>query len=313
MENKTIVITGGAGFIGNNLASFLLEKGHKVICIDNLFFSNYQNINHLLKNKNFKFIRADVVSKKAFSKIKGRIDEVYALASIASPKIYKVNKLETIKVNTIGVINTLKFAKKKKAKVLLASSSEVYGTSKKEMSEDNFGNVNPIGPRSCYTETKRTSETIAQYFKEKGLDVRIIRIFNTYGPGMNLKDGRVFSDFIFNLIHETPFVINGDGKQIRSFCYIDDLINAINIIMNSEENNGVINVGNVESISIKNLKELLEKKVGVKKLTIYKNIDSDDTLKRIPVIDKILNMGWKPSINLMEGVDKTLKFYGLIE
>ena len=309
MKSKTILVTGGAGFIGSHLCKFLLERGNKVICLDNLFTGSLSNIVNLKSYQNFEFVNHDIIKPY----YRENIDEIYNLACPASPIHYKKNPIKTIKTCTIGVINILGLAKKNKAKVLQASTSEIYGDPEIHPQNENYkGNVNTIGPRSCYDEGKRCAETLfMDYYREHNLRIKIIRIFNTYGPNMAVDDGRVISNFINQAIRGKDITINGDGSQTRSFQYINDLVNAIVLMMNSKESFiGPVNIGNPNEISIKDLALKVLKLTNSKSNLIFQNLPIDDPKRRMPDISMALkNLKWNPNVDLDLGLKSTIKYF----
>ena len=309
MKNKTIVITGGAGFIGSHLCSRLSMLGHKIICIDNLFTGSFRNIKHLTEHSNFEFINHDIVQPIYLD----NVDEIYNLACPASPIHYNINPIKTIKTCTLGVINMLGLAKKNNSKILLASTSEIYGDPEiHPQTEDYFGNVNPIGPRSCYDEGKRCSETLfMDYHREHNLKIKIIRIFNTYGPNMAVNDGRVVSNFINQALHNKDLTINGNGNQTRSFQYIDDLISGMIKMMNTGNDFiGPINIGNPNEISMNNLASAIMDLTNSKSQIIYQDLPKDDPKRRNPDISLAKNkLNWKPLYNLETGLLKTINYF----
>jgi len=307
---KTILVTGGTGFLGSHLCEKLLEMGNYVICVDNNFTGDMKNIEHLRLNKNFEFIRHDV-TKDLFIEV----DEIYHLACPASPKDYQHNSIKTIKTNILGTLNMLGLAKRTKAKILLTSTSEIYGDPKiSPQIEEYWGNVNPIGIRSCYDEGKRLAETLMmEYHRNCGVDTRIVRIFNTYGPRLNKNDGRVISNFIVQALDDKPITIYGDGSQTRSFCYVDDQINGLIKLMNSDYNLPV-NIGNPQEITIKEIAEMIKKLTNSKSEIIHKDLPQDDPTRRNPDITKARTiLGWEPKINLEEGLIKTIKYFEKIK
>ena len=312
MKIKKIIITGGAGFIGSHLCKKILNEGHKVICIDNLFTGSKYNIKNLLNNKNFKFINHDITNPF----FEDNVDEIYNLACPASPIHYQFNPIKTIKTCTLGVINMLGLAKKNNAKILQASTSEIYGDPKiHPQKEDYNGNVNLLGPRACYDEGKRCSETLfMDYYRSHELKIKIIRIFNTYGPNMAVGDGRVISNFINQAIKNEDITIYGDGSQTRSFMYIDDLINAMIKMMGTDKNIiGPINLGNPNEITINNLAELVIKLTNSDSKIVFKSLPSDDPKKRNPDIAKANKiLGWNPSLELTEGLNSTINYFNKI-
>lgn len=303
---KTILVTGGAGFIGSHLCEKLLQKGSRVLCLDNFFTGSKDNIAHLLKNKNFRLIEHDII-KPIFLKP----DQIYNLACPASPIHYQENPIKTIKTSTIGIINMLGMAKKARARILQASTSEVYGDPEiHPQKEDYWGNVNPVGIRSCYDEGKRVAETLCfDYHREHGIDIRIARIFNTYGPRMHENDGRVVSNFIVQALRGKSITICGDGSQTRSFCYINDLVEGLIALMN---NNliGPINLGNPTETTIMELAKMIvaltDSSSALKKIHLPK----DDPRRRKPDISLARKfLKWTPKIQLREGLQKTIQYF----
>jgi dTDP-glucose 4,6-dehydratase len=303
-----ILITGGAGFIGSHLCDFLLEKGHYVICVDNLLTGNIKNIKHNLQNKRFEFIRHDIVKPL---KISGRIDYILHFASPASPVDYMNYPLETLDAGSTGTKNLLELAKKKKAKFLLASTSEVYGDPKvSPQDESYFGNVNTVGPRSVYDESKRFAEALASAYKrEKLVDARIIRIFNTYGPRMGLDDGRVVPNFIKQALTGQPLTVYGDGAQTRSFCYVSDLVLGVYKMMYAKLAEPV-NLGNPKDLKIIEFANLILKLTGSRSKIIHKPLPQDDPKQRKPDITKAKKeLDWSPVIDLEDGLRKTIEWF----
>jgi len=304
------LITGGAGFIGSHLCDALLQKDHTVLCIDNLITGDLKNISHLKNNKKFEFKKWDVRIPLI---IESKIDFIYHLASPASPIDYQNYPLETLLTNSEGTHNILELAKKNKAKFLLASTSEVYGDPKiHPQKEDYWGNVNPVGPRSCYDEAKRFAESITTtYIKKLLVDGRIIRIFNTYGPRMQKDDGRVISNFINQALEDKPITVYGKGNHTRSFCYVDDLVIAIIKALESKNTKGeIINLGNPNEITILEIANKIKTLINSKSEIIFKPLPTDDPTKRCPDINKakrILN--WEPKTSLNEGLVKTIKYF----
>ena len=307
---KTILVTGGAGFIGSHLCEYLLKKGNKVICLDNFFTGSYENIKHLPKNRNFKLIKQDIIEPFY---IKNRVDQIYNLACPASPVHYQFNAIRTIKANTIGMINVLGFARKHKARILQASTSEVYGDPLVHPQKESYrGNVNTIGPRACYDEGKRVAETLMfDYYRKWGLQIKLPRIFNTYGPKMAENDGRVVSNFIIQALKNRPITIYGKGNQTRSFCFVSDLVKGLVKLMNSRTVFiGPVNLGNPGEFTIKELADKVIKITGSKSRVIYKPLPLDDPKQRRPDIGlakKELN--WKPAIKLEKGMEETIKYF----
>ncbi|RCW29426.1 UDP-glucuronic acid decarboxylase family protein [Marinilabilia salmonicolor] len=306
---KRILVTGGAGFIGSHLCDKLIEQGHDVICLDNFFTGAKQNIHHLMDNHYFEMVRHDVTHPYFVE-----VDEIYNLACPASPIHYQYNPIKTIKTSVMGAINMLGLAKRIKARVLQASTSEVYGDPLiHPQTEDYWGNVNPIGIRSCYDEGKRCAESLfLNYHRQNGVDIKIIRIFNTYGPRMNPNDGRVVSNFIVQALKGDDITIFGDGSQTRSFQYVDDLIDGMQRMMESRNGfHGPVNIGNPNEFSMLELaKEVLDL-TGSKSKIIHKPLPEDDPTQRKPDISlaqKELN-NWEPRIQLREGLSKTIEYF----
>ncbi len=309
-DNKTkkILITGGAGFIGSHLCKTLINKNHYIICLDNLLTGSINNISELMNHPNFEFVKHDIIEPY----YREGVNEIYNLACPASPIQYKKNPIKTIKTCTAGVINMLGLAKKNNAKILQASTSEVYGNPKVHPQPEQYnGDVNPIGPRSCYDEGKRCSETLFfEYKREHNLDIRIIRIFNTYGPNMAVNDGRVVSNFINQSISKNNITIYGEGLQTRSFMYIDDLIDAMVLVMGSQDLSCPINVGNPLEISIIDLaNKILDISKSTSKM-IYEELPKDDPVRRKPDISKIKSLTtWRPKTSLDDGLKKTISYF----
>jgi len=302
-----ILITGGAGFLGANLGERLLNEGHEVIAVDNMVTGSEKNIINLKKHKNFKFINHDIVEYKEFD-----VDGIFNLACPASPPLYQKDPVHTIKTNVIGACNLLELANKKKIKILQASTSEIYGDPKiSPQSETYWGNVNPIGIRSCYDEGKRTAETLFMDFhRQHGLDIRIARIFNTYGPLMAINDGRVVSNFIVQALTNEDLTIYGNGEQVRSFCFVDDLINGMVKLFFKVDYFNPINLGNPSPINMKNLATEIIKLTKSKSKIIYLPLPSDDPVTRIPDISNAKNvLGWGPIIDRKEGLKRTINYF----
>jgi nucleoside-diphosphate-sugar epimerase len=303
-----IVVTGGAGFIGSHLCKRLLDDGHEVVCVDNLLTGQKRNITPFLKDKNFTFLKKDIVFGML---IKGRVDQIYNLASPASPVDYMRYNVETLRVGSIGLENALLLAKRNKARILHTSTSEVYGDPEiHPQPEDYFGRVNPYGPRSCYDEAKRYGEAlIYAYHKRYKLDTAIVRIFNTYGPNMKVDDGRVVTNFINQALKGKKITVYGKGKQTRSFCYIDDMIEGLVATMDSKVE-GPINLGNPEEFKIKKLAKLVLELTESKSKIIYQKMPQDDPLQRKPDISKAeKKIGFEPKIGLEEGVKRTIDYF----
>ena len=303
-----ILVAGGAGFLGSHLCELLLKKGHYVFCIDNCLTGKKENIKDLLNNKNFKFKKVDVIKK--FS-INEKFDAVINFASIASPIHYSTYKIETLLVGSYGTFNLLEFARKNKAKFLMASTSEVYGNALVTPQKETYwGNVNPIGARSMYDESKRFSEAlIMSYHTVYGLDTKIVRIFNTYGPKMNINDGRAVPQFIYQALRNIPITVFGKGTQTRSFCYVSDLISGIYKLLMSKENEPV-NIGNPNEVTIKQIAQTIIKLTNSKSKIVYKPLPSDDPVRRRPDISKAKKvLKWEPKIPLEEGLKKTISYF----
>jgi UDP-glucuronate decarboxylase len=301
------LVTGGAGFLGSHLCERLVEQGEEVICMDNFFTGRRINIAHLLDYKNFELLRHDVVDP-----FKIEVDRIYNLACPASPVHYQYNPIKTIKTSVMGAINCLGLAKRVGARILQASTSEIYGDPEVHPQPESYrGNVNPIGIRSCYDEGKRCAETLFfDYYRENKVDIRVIRIFNTYGPRMRVDDGRVVSNFIVQALRGDDITIYGDGSQTRSFCFVDDLIDGMMGVMEQNESVGPINLGNPKEFSIRQLAEaVLGRIVTISKIT-EKSLPADDPTQRKPDITlahKLLS--WNPSIQLTDGLDRTIPYF----
>jgi UDP-glucuronate decarboxylase len=314
-RTNRILVTGGAGFLGSHLIDRLVERGDEVICIDNLFTGSKENIKHHFNNPSFEFIRHDVIDP-----INIQVDQIFNLACPASPIHYQYDSISTTKTSVLGAINLLELAKEKNAKIFQASTSEVYGDpTVHPQNEEYWGNVNITGIRSCYDEGKRCAETLFyDYHRQHSVDIRVARIFNTYGPRMHPNDGRVVSNFIVQALKGHDITIYGDGSQTRSFCYVDDLIDAFmrymdldTNISNSVEITGPINLGNPDEFTILELAKKVISLTGSKSNMVFKNLPQDDPMQRKPVIDKArrnLN-NWNPSIKLDEGLLKTINYF----
>lgn len=303
-----ILLAGGAGFLGSHFCDFLLEKGHSVYCIDNFITGKKENIKHLLNNKKFKFKKTDITKK--FS-IKEKFDCVINFAAIASPVFYDKYKIETLLVGSYGTYNLLELARKNKAKFLMASTSEVYGDPAfNPQKETYWGNVNPIGKRSMYDESKRFSEAlIMNYHRVYGLDTKIVRIFNTYGPRMNMNDGRVVPQFINQALNNKPITVFGKGTQTRSLCYVSDLIAGIYKLLMSKEHTPV-NIGNPHELTVKDIAKTIIKLTNSKSKIIYKPLPEDDPKKRRPDISKAKKiLKWEPKVDLNQGLLKTIDYF----
>jgi len=307
---KRILITGGAGFIGSHLCERLLNEGHMIHCVDNLISGSFENIKHLIKRENFRFYKCDIIETPI--EIDDEIDEIYHLASPASPRDYHERPLETALANSLGTLNLLRFAVKKRAKFLFTSTSEIYGNPEQHpQTEEYNGAINPLSERACYAESKRFGETLVSIFRHKyKLDVKIVRIFNTYGPRMRHNDGRVIPTFIWKALHNEDIPIHGDGKQTRSFCYIDDIIDGLIKMMESEYF-GPINLGNPnEEISVLSLAQKIKDLTKSKSKFIFLRSLPDDPLKRRPDISKALKLlKWSPKYSLENGLKRTIQYF----
>ncbi len=302
-----IVVTGGAGFLGSHLCERLLARGDEVICVDNFFTGRKANIEHLLPNPRFEVIRHDIVHPLFVE-----ADQIYNLACPASPPHYQYNAIKTIKTSTVGMVNMLGLAKRCKARLFQASTSEVYGDPEVHpQKEEYWGHVNPIGARSCYDEGKRVAESLCMnYHQSHKLEVRIVRIFNTYGPRMDPHDGRVVSNFITQALQGKPLTIFGEGRQTRSFCYVDDLIDGFIRLMDQDQTTGPINIGNPGEFTMLELAQLVLKLTGSKSSLKYEPLPADDPKQRCPDITKAQTiLGWSPKIPLEEGLKKTIPYY----
>lgn len=305
---KRILVTGGAGFLGSHLCERLLNEGNEVVCVDNYFTGNKQHIIHLMQNPNFELIRHDVIQP-----IYLEVDEIYNLACPASPIHYQYNPIKTVKTSVMGAINMLGLAKRINAKILQASTSEVYGAPNLHpQPEEYWGNVNPIGLRSCYDEGKRCAETLCfDYHRQNKVRIKVIRIFNTYGPNMHPQDGRVVSNFIMQALHNEDITIYGNGEQTRSFCYCDDLIEAMIRMMNTDDSvTGPINIGNPNEFTIKQLAEMVIELTGSKSKIVYLPAVADDPTQRQPTINKAKEiLHWEPTVQLRDGLRKTIDYF----
>ena len=305
---KNILVTGGAGFLGSQLCERLINEGHNVICLDNLQTGYKQNIAHLLENPRFEFIRHDICDP-----IRLEVDEIYNLACPASPPHYQSNPVGTTKTCVLGSINMLGLAKRNNAKILQASTSEVYGDPKVHPQVEEYrGDVNPIGIRACYDEGKRCAETLFfDYHRQHGTRIKVMRIFNTYGPKMDPDDGRVVSNFIVQALKGEDITIYGDGSQTRSFCFKDDLLNGMQALMNSDDSiTGPINIGNPVEFTIKELAEAVLEQVDSESKLVFEPLPSDDPTRRKPDITKAKEiLKWEPKIKLEEGLKPTIAYF----
>lgn len=305
--NKRILITGGAGFLGSHLCRYLVNKNHEVICVDNLYTGNKKNIWDLLGRKNFEFIRHDICFPLYLE-----VDEIYNLACPASPKKYQYDPVQTVKTSVHGSINLLGLAKRTKARILQASTSEVYGDPKVHPQPENYwGNVNPIGIRACYDEGKRCAETLFfDYKRQYNVDVVVARIFNTYGPNMDIDDGRVVSNLIIAALNNEPMTIYGDGKQTRSFCYVDDLIIGLVMLMDCRHTSGPVNLGTDYEMSILDLAKIIKKMTNSNSEFVYKKLPNDDPKIRHPDLTLAKSLiQWNPKFTIEEGLIETINFF----
>lgn len=305
---KRILITGGAGFIGSHLCETLLNQGHEVLCVDNFFTGSRRNVAHLLDNKNFEILRHDITFP-----LYVEVDEIYNLACPASPVHYQFNPAQTTKTSVMGAINMLGLAKRLRIPILQASTSEVYGDpTVHPQPETYWGNVNPIGPRACYDEGKRCAETLFfDYHRQHGLDIKVIRIFNTYGPRMHPDDGRVVSNFIVQALKNEDITVYGNGMQTRSFCYIDDLVDGMVRMMNTEKGfTGPVNLGNPREFTILELAEMVIAMTGSRSRIVFKPLPEDDPKRRKPAIDLAEEkLNWKPKVKLEDGLKRTIEYF----
>jgi UDP-glucuronate decarboxylase len=305
---KRVLVTGGAGFLGSHLCANLLEQGCEVICLDNLYTGTKRNIHPLLNNPNFEFMRHDITFPLYLE-----VDEIYNLACPASPIHYQNDPVQTTKVNVHGAINMLGLAKRVKAKIFHASTSEVYGDPEVHPQPESYrGSVNPIGPRSCYDEGKRCAETLFfDYLRQHQLRIKIARIFNTYGPNMHPYDGRVVSNFILQALQGKPLTVYGDGSQSRSFCYVDDLIDGfLRLMQSSDDFTGPVNLGNPVEFNMNELAEQVKELTNSKSEIIYEALPEDDPRQRQPDITLAKNkLGWEPKVQLREGLEKTIAYF----
>lgn len=305
---RRILVTGGAGFLGSHLCDRLVEEGHDVLCLDNFFTGSKRNISHLLRRPNFELIRHDLVEP-----IFLEVDEIYNLACPASPVHYQYNPVKTVKTSVMGAINMLGLAKRVKAKILQASTSEIYGNpTLHPQKEDYWGNVNTIGPRSCYDEGKRCAETLFfDYHRQNNVNIRVVRIFNTYGPRMHPNDGRVISNFVVQALKNREITVFGDGNQTRSFCYVDDLIDGLMGMMNGPDDFiGPVNLGNPTEFSILELAQLTIELTDSRSKISFRPLPQDDPQQRQPDINLAKErLDWKPTLDLEEGLKKTIEYF----
>lgn len=308
IKRKRIAVTGGAGFLGSHLCEYLISRGHEVICVDNFFTGTKENILHLIGNPYMEVVRHDITFPLYIE-----VDEIYNLASPASPIHYQFDPVQTTKTNVHGAINMLGLAKRIKAKILQASTSEVYGDPKEHpQTEKYWGHVNPIGVRSCYDEGKRAAETLFfDYYRQHNLGIKVARIFNTYGPRMHPNDGRVVSNFIVQALTDSPITIYGEGNQTRSFCYVDDLVEGLFRLMGTGADfTGPVNLGNPGEFTMIELAEKVIELTGSKSKLVFKPLPSDDPVRRCPDITLAReNLQWEPKISLSDGLKKTISYF----
>ncbi|MFT6267932.1 MAG: UDP-glucuronate decarboxylase [Alphaproteobacteria bacterium] len=306
--SKRIMVTGGAGFLGSHLCERLISQDHDVLCVDNLFTGNKRNIRHLLGQPNFEMIHHDITFP-----LDVEVDQIFNLACPASPVHYQQDPVQTTKTSVHGAINMLDLAKKVNARIFQASTSEVYGDPQEHpQTESYWGHVNPIGPRSCYDEGKRCAETLFfDYFRQNQLDIKVVRIFNTYGPRMAKNDGRVVSNFIVQALEGNDITIYGDGTQTRSFCYVDDMIDAFTAMMATEKGfTGPVNLGNPSEFQIGELAETVISLCASRSKLVYKPLPQDDPLQRCPDITlACAKLNWEPKVSLIDGLEKTIEYF----
>ncbi|MFC3881337.1 UDP-glucuronic acid decarboxylase family protein [Algoriphagus namhaensis] len=305
---KRVLVSGGGGFLGSHLCDRLLKEGNEVLCVDNFFTGNRRNIHHLLDNKNFELLRHDVTHPLFVE-----VDEIYNLACPASPIHYQFDPVQTTKTSVIGAMNMLGLAKRLKIKILQASTSEIYGDPEVHPQPESYrGNVNTLGPRACYDEGKRCAETLFfDYHRQHNVAIKVMRIFNTYGPRMHPNDGRVVSNFIVQALKNQDITIYGNGEQTRSFCYVDDNIEGMYRLMNSRDGfTGPVNIGNPGEFTMLELASLIIELTGSKSKLIHMPLPEDDPLQRKPVIDLAKKeLDWEPKVNLREGLEKTIAYF----
>ena len=304
---STTLITGGAGFIGSHLCERLVAAGEEILCLDNFYTGTKDNIRHLLHQPNFELIRHDV-----WLPLYVEVDRIYNLACPASPVHYQNNPVSTTKTSVLGAINMLGLAKRQRARILQASTSEVYGDPLEHpQTESYWGNVNPIGPRACYDEGKRCAETLFfDYHRQNGVDIRVARIFNTYGPRMHPRDGRVVSNFIVQALSGEPITLYGDGNQTRSFCYVDDMVDGLLAMMNQGVEIGPLNLGNPTEFTIRHLAEMVLRLTGSKSKIVFHPLPQDDPVQRQPDITKAKQvLGWEPAVALEDGLKETIAYF----
>ena len=304
---KRILVTGGAGFIGSHLCERLLARGDEVLCVDNFFTSRRQNIMHLFGNPMFEFMRHDITWP-----LYVEVDQIYNLACPASPVHYQFDPVQTTKTNVHGAINMLGLAKRLKIRILQSSTSEIYGNPMEHPQKETYwGNVNPIGPRACYDEGKRCAETLFfDYHRQHNLAIRVVRIFNTFGPRMHPDDGRVVSNFVLQALRNEPITIYGSGDQTRSFCYVDDLVTGLIAMMDQDEIVGPVNIGNPAEFTIKELALMIKELSGSSSEIVYRPLPQDDPVRRRPDITLARErLGWEPKIQIRDGLPRTIDYF----
>ncbi len=304
---KRILVTGGAGFIGSHLCERLLARGDEVLCVDNFFTSRRQNIMHLFGNPMFEFMRHDITWP-----LYVEVDQIYNLACPASPIHYQFDPVQTTKTNVHGAINMLGLAKRLKIRILQSSTSEIYGNPMEHPQKETYwGNVNPIGPRACYDEGKRCAETLFfDYYRQHNLAIRVVRIFNTFGPRMHPNDGRVVSNFVLQALRNEPITIYGSGDQTRSFCYVDDLVAGLIAMMDQDEIVGPVNIGNPAEFTIKELALMIKELAGSSSEIVFRPLPQDDPVRRKPDITLARErLGWEPKIQIREGLPRTIDYF----
>jgi len=310
MSKKRILVTGGAGFLGSHLCGRLIGQGNEVVCLDNFSTGSEHNIASLLGEPSFRLLRQDILDPVVVD-----VDQIYNLACPASPKQYQANPIATLKANVIGALNVLDLARRLDIPVLQASTSEVYGDPHiHPQPEEYWGNVNPIGPRSCYDEGKRCAETLFfDYHRQYGVDIRVARIFNTYGPRMHPDDGRVVSNFILQALRDEPITLFGDGSQTRSLCYVDDMIAGLSALMDGGPNTGPVNLGNPEELSMRQLADVIVELTNSRSPILHRPLPVDDPRQRRPDTTRAgITLGWAASVPLREGLSRTIDYFAAI-
>jgi UDP-glucuronate decarboxylase len=311
MKKKRIAVTGGAGFLGSHLCERLLADGHEVVCLDNFFTGTRRNIDHLLDDHRFELVRHDVVQPIVIE-----VDQIYHLACPASPVHYQRNPVRTIRTAVQGTLNMLDMAREVRARILIASTSEIYGDPKEHPQRETYwGHVNPIGPRACYDEGKRCAEALTVAYKQQyGVEARIARIFNTYGPRMHPNDGRVVSNFIVQALGNKPITVYGDGQQTRSFCFVSDLVEAFVRLMNHEPDPGPINLGNPRELTVVDLAKMTIEMTGSSSSLVREPLPADDPVRRKPDISKAEEvLKWRPQVSIEDGLAKTIDYFRSVE